>query len=77
MLGKRYRLYFVILCRLIKILVFFSESTSAKLLEKWSTNIKPKVISQSRDLAQTGEVQDLIQNAVATEVEEGKYIVPS
>jgi len=45
------------------------------LLEKWSTNIKPKVIAQSRGLTQTSELQDLIQNAEATEVEEGDYIV--
>ncbi|XP_059189007.1 uncharacterized protein LOC131971514 [Centropristis striata] len=51
--------------------LLFGDSTSAKLMEKWSTNIKPKVISQSRGLTQTGELQDLIQNAVATEVEEG------
>lgn len=53
--------------------LLFGDSTSAKLLEKWSTNIKPKVIAQSRGLTQTGELQDLIQNAVATEVEEGNY----
>ncbi len=45
------------------------------LLEKWSTNIKPKVIAQSRGLTQTSELQDLIQNAEATEAEEGIYIV--
>lgn len=49
----------------------FGDATSAKLLEKWSTNIKPKVIAQSRGLTQTSELQDLIQNAEATEVEEG------
>ncbi|KAL2096963.1 hypothetical protein ACEWY4_006170 [Coilia grayii] len=51
--------------------LLFGDTTSAKLMEKWSTNIKPKVIAQSRGLTQTGELQDLIQNAVATEVEEG------
>ncbi|XP_048121862.1 uncharacterized protein LOC125309177 [Alosa alosa] len=51
--------------------LLFGNSTSAKLLEKWSTNIKPKVIAQSRGLTQTGELQDLVQNAVATEIEEG------
>ena len=45
-------------------------------MEKWSTDIKPKVIAQSRDLTQTEEVQYLIQNAVATEVEGGNYIGP-
>lgn len=40
-------------------------------MEKWSTNIKPKVIAQSRGLTQTADLQDLIQNALATEVEEG------
>ena len=45
-------------------------------MEKWSTDIKPKVIAQSRDLTQTEEVQYLIQNAVATEVEEGTYNGP-
>ncbi|XP_052456531.1 uncharacterized protein LOC128015910 [Carassius gibelio] len=51
--------------------LLFGDATSAKLLEKWSTNIKPKVIAQSRGLTQTSELQDLIQNAEATEVEEG------
>ncbi|XP_058244126.1 uncharacterized protein LOC131352198 [Hemibagrus wyckioides] len=51
--------------------LLFGDATSAKLLEKWSTNIKPKVIEQSRGLTQTSELQDLIQNAEATEVEEG------
>ncbi|CAL8371623.1 unnamed protein product [Gadus morhua 'NCC'] len=51
--------------------LLFGDSTSAKLLEKWSTNIKPKVIAQSRDLTQTEEVKYLTQNAVATEVEGG------
>ncbi|XP_065150383.1 uncharacterized protein [Paramisgurnus dabryanus] len=51
--------------------LLFGDATSAKLLEKWSTNIKPKVIVQSRGLTQTCEVQDLIQNAEATEVEDG------
>ncbi|XP_046699654.1 uncharacterized protein LOC124381826, partial [Silurus meridionalis] len=51
--------------------LLFGDVTSAKLLEKWSTNIKPKVIAQSRGLTQTSELQDLIQNAEATEVEEG------
>ncbi|XP_063060458.1 uncharacterized protein LOC134453602 [Engraulis encrasicolus] len=51
--------------------LLFGDSTSAKLMEKWSTNIKPKVIAQSRGLTQTADLQDLIQNALATEVEEG------
>lgn len=51
--------------------LLFGDATSAKLLEKWSTNIKPKVIAQTRGLTQTSELQDLIQNAEATEVEEG------
>ncbi|XP_059365065.1 uncharacterized protein LOC132100987 [Carassius carassius] len=51
--------------------LLFGDATSAKLLEKWSTHIKPKVIAQSRGLTQTSELQDLIQNAEATEVEEG------
>ncbi|XP_051572165.1 uncharacterized protein LOC127451472 [Myxocyprinus asiaticus] len=51
--------------------LLFGDATSAKLLEKWSTNIKPQVIAQSRGLTQTSELQDLIQNAEATEVEEG------
>ncbi|XP_050960675.1 uncharacterized protein LOC127161944 [Labeo rohita] len=52
--------------------LLFGDATSAKLLEKWSTSIKPKVIAQSRGLTQTCELQDLIQNAEATvEVEEG------
>ncbi|CAL8339074.1 unnamed protein product [Boreogadus saida] len=55
--------------------LLFGDSTSAKLLEKWSTNIKPKVIAQSRDLTQTEEVKYLIQNAVATEVEEGWFFL--
>lgn len=56
--------------------LLFGDATSAKLLEKWSTSIKPKVIAQSRGLTQTCELQDLIQNAEATvEVEEGNYIV--
>ncbi len=46
-----------------------------KVFGEWSTNIKPKVIAQSRGLTQTSELQDLIQNAEATEVEEGIYIV--
>lgn len=55
--------------------LLFGDATSAKLLEKWSTNIKPKVIAQSHGLTQTSELQDLIQNAEATEVEEGSYFV--
>lgn len=51
--------------------LLFGDATSAKLLEKWSTNIKPNVIAQSRGLTQSSELQDLIQNAQATEVEEG------
>ncbi|XP_051503155.1 uncharacterized protein LOC127411535 [Myxocyprinus asiaticus] len=51
--------------------LLFGDATSAKLLEKWSTNIKPQVIAQSHGLTQTSELQDLIQNAEATEVEEG------
>lgn len=53
--------------------LLFGDATAAKLLEKWSTNIKPKVIAQTRGLTQTCEVQDLIQNAEATEVEDGNY----
>ncbi|KAM9445762.1 uncharacterized protein Hap1MRO34_024512 isoform 2-T2 [Clarias gariepinus] len=51
--------------------LLFGDATSTKLLEKWSTNLKPKVIAQSRGLTQTCELQELIQNAEATEVEEG------
>ena len=50
----------------------FGDATSAKLLEKWPTLYKQKVIDQNRGLTQTGNLQDLVQNAEsATEVENG------
>lgn len=51
--------------------LLFGDAISARFLEKWSTNKKTKVIAQSRGLTQTSELQDLIQNTEATEVEEG------
>lgn len=52
--------------------LLFGDATSAKLLEKWPTVYKQKVIEQSSGLTQTGELQDLVQNAKSTaEVEDG------
>jgi hypothetical protein len=41
------------------------------MLEKWTTNFQAKVVTQCRGLTLTGDVQDLIQNAEATEVDDG------
>ncbi|XP_060934048.1 uncharacterized protein LOC133010474 [Limanda limanda] len=49
----------------------FGDATSAKMLEKWTTNFQAKVVTQCRGLTLTGDVQDLIQNAEATEVDDG------
>ncbi|CAL9706546.1 unnamed protein product [Knipowitschia caucasica] len=49
----------------------FGDATSAKMLEKWTTYFQPKVVTQGRGLTPTAEVQDLIQNAEATEVDDG------
>ncbi|KAF3849684.1 hypothetical protein F7725_019403 [Dissostichus mawsoni] len=52
--------------------LMFGDVTSAKFLEKWPTVYKKKVIDQSRGLTQTGDLQDLVQNAGSTtEVENG------
>ncbi|XP_032386248.1 uncharacterized protein LOC116698425 [Etheostoma spectabile] len=52
--------------------LMFGGATSAKFLEKWPTVYKQKVLEQSRGLTQTGELQDLVQNAESTtEVENG------
>ncbi|KAF3842792.1 hypothetical protein F7725_001641, partial [Dissostichus mawsoni] len=46
--------------------LMFGDVTSAKFLEKWPTVYKKKVIDQSRGLTQTGDLQDLVQNAGST-----------
>ncbi|KAI9531995.1 hypothetical protein NQZ68_036357 [Dissostichus eleginoides] len=52
--------------------LMFGDVTSAKFLEKWPTVYKKKVLDQSRCLTQTGDLQDLVQNAGSTtEVENG------
>ncbi|KAM9419159.1 uncharacterized protein ACWYII_022451 [Salvelinus alpinus] len=52
--------------------LFFGDATSVKFLEKWFTLYKQEVIDQSRGLTQTGDLQDLVQNAGSTtEVENG------
>ncbi|XP_038823645.1 uncharacterized protein LOC120023664 [Salvelinus namaycush] len=52
--------------------LMFGDATSAKFLEKWPTLYKQKVIDQSRGLTQTGNLQDLVQNAESTrEVKNG------
>ncbi|KAJ8364593.1 hypothetical protein SKAU_G00134240 [Synaphobranchus kaupii] len=52
--------------------LLFGDATSAKFLEKWPTFYKQKVLEQSRGLTQTGDLQDLVQNAGSTtEVENG------
>ncbi|KAK1903453.1 General transcription factor II-I repeat domain containing protein 2 [Dissostichus eleginoides] len=52
--------------------LMFGDVTSAKFLEKWPTVYKKKVLDQSRGLTQTGDLQDLVQNAGSTtEVENG------
>ncbi|KAI4804032.1 hypothetical protein KUCAC02_025677 [Chaenocephalus aceratus] len=52
--------------------LLFGDVTSAKFLEKWPTVYKKKVLDQSRGLTQTGDLQDLVQNAGSTtEVENG------
>lgn len=50
----------------------FGDAASAKFLEKWPTVNKQKVLEQNRGLTQTGELQDLVQNAESTtEMETG------
>ncbi|XP_033989913.1 uncharacterized protein LOC117485465 [Trematomus bernacchii] len=52
--------------------LMFGDVTSAKFLERWPTVYKKKVLDQSRGLTQTGDLQDLVQNAGSTtEVENG------
>ncbi|KAI4832135.1 hypothetical protein KUCAC02_015112 [Chaenocephalus aceratus] len=52
--------------------LLFGDITSAKFLEKWPTVYKKKVLDQTRGLTQTGDLQDLVQNAGSTtEVENG------
>ncbi|KAJ4944755.1 hypothetical protein JOQ06_013295, partial [Pogonophryne albipinna] len=46
--------------------LLFGDVTSAKFLEKWPTVYKKKVLDQSRGLTQTGDLQDLVQNAGST-----------
>jgi hypothetical protein len=43
-------------------------------LEKWPTLSKQKVIDQSRGLTQTGDLQDLVQDAESTTEVENRML---
>ena len=50
--------------------LLFGEATANKFLEKWPTNLKTKVITESRGLVPTTELLDLMRNAESTAVVE-------
>ncbi|XP_058490287.1 uncharacterized protein LOC131464160 [Solea solea] len=52
--------------------LLFGEATANKFLEKWPTNLKRKVITESHGLVPTTELLDLMRNAESTaEIENG------
>lgn len=51
--------------------LMFGDAISARFLEKWPTVYKSKVLQQSQGLTQTAKLQNLVQNAESTEVENG------
>ncbi len=50
--------------------LLFGEATANKFLEKWPTNLKTKVITESQGLVPTTELLDLMRNADSTAVAE-------
>ena len=55
--------------------LLFGEATANKFLERWPTNIKPKVVKQSHGLVPTTELLDLMRSAESTaEVENGMTV---
>lgn len=52
--------------------LLFGEATANKFLERWPTNLKRKVITESHGLVPTTELLDLMRNAESTaEIENG------
>ena len=41
----------------------FGEGTATKLIEKWGTFLKPKIIKEARNLTKTAVLQSLINSA--------------
>lgn len=46
--------------------LLFGEATANKFLEKWPTNLKTKVITESHGLVPTTELLDLMRNTEST-----------
>lgn len=44
----------------------FGDDISATFLDKWAPFYRQKILEQSRGLTQTGDLQDLLQNADCT-----------